>query len=275
MCVQRLVIKFEGEKGGTKVNFLSVAKQERIAVVTINHPPVNAMSSQLIKELNEVLDNLEHDENVQVLVFHGEGKFFSAGADIREFTKIQNAEEATELSRNGQLVFEKVENYPKLIIAAIHGAALGGGLEFAMSCHIRIVSEQAKLGLPELNLGIIPGFAGTQRLARYVGKAKALEIMISGEPITGRQAVQYGLANQCYPEEQLVEEALLLAKKAAAKSPSSVSAVLELVQTSKTAAYYDGVIREAQLFGEVCTSEDGREGVSAFLEKRKPAFNTK
>ncbi|WP_416827607.1 enoyl-CoA hydratase [Ectobacillus polymachus] len=257
------------------MQFLSVTIQEKVAVVTINHPPVNAMSSQLVAELAEVLNELENNENVHVLVFHGEGKFFSAGADIREFTKIEEKEQATQFARNGQHVFERVETFPKLIIAAVHGAALGGGLEFAMSCHIRIVSENAKLGLPELNLGIIPGFAGTQRLSRYVGKAKALEIMVSGEPITGVQAVQVGLANQSYPEDRVLEEALVLAKKAAAKSPESVKAVIELVQTTKSSAYYDGVIREAQLFGEVFTSENGREGVSAFLEKRKPAFTNK
>ncbi|MFX3623982.1 MAG: enoyl-CoA hydratase [Ectobacillus sp.] len=265
----------ENKGEGRLVNFLSVAVEEHVAVVKINHQPANAMSSQVIQELAAVLDQVEKDENVRAVLVHGEGRFFSAGADIREFTGIKEADEAAKLAQNGQVVFERLEKFPKPVIAAIHGAALGGGLEFAMSCHMRIVSENAKLGLPELNLGIIPGFAGTQRLPRYVGKAKALEMMLTGEPITGVQAVQWGLANQAYPEETLLEEALKLAKKAAAKSPASIRAVLELVQTVKTSEYYEGVQREAQLFGEVFTTEDGREGVAAFLEKRKPVFSGK
>jgi enoyl-CoA hydratase len=257
------------------VNFLSVAVEEQVAVVKINHQPANAMSSQVIKELVEVLDQIEQDNNVRVMLVHGEGRFFSAGADIREFTAITNAKQAAELAQGGQTVFERVEKFPKPIIAAIHGAALGGGLEFAMSCHIRVVSESAKLGLPELNLGIIPGFAGTQRLPRYVGKAKALEMMLTGEPITGSEAVAWGLANHAYPDESLLEEALKLAKKMASKSPASTRAVLELLQTTKNTAYYEGVQREAQLFGEVFTTEDAREGVAAFLEKRKPVFSGK
>ncbi|WP_028400909.1 enoyl-CoA hydratase [Ectobacillus panaciterrae] len=257
------------------MNFLSVTVEEQVAVVKINHQPANAMSSQVIKEIAKVLDQVEKDDSVRVVLVHGEGRFFSAGADIREFTAIENAKQAAELAQQGQIVFERVEKFSKPVIAAIHGAALGGGLEFAMSCHMRIVGENAKIGLPELNLGLIPGFAGTQRLPRYVGKAKALEMMLTGDPIIGTEAVKWGLANHAYPEESLFEEALKLAKKMASKSPASARAVLELLQTSKTSEYYEGVQREAQLFGEVFITEDGREGVAAFLEKRKPVFSGK
>lgn len=257
------------------MNFLSVTVEEQVAVVKINHQPANAMSSQVIKEIAKVLDQVEKDDSVRVVLVHGEGRFFSAGADIREFTAIENAKQAAELAQQGQIVFERVEKFSKPVIAAIHGAALGGGLEFAMSCHMRIVGENAKIGLPELSLGLIPGFAGTQRLPRYVGKAKALEMMLTGDPIIGTEAVKWGLANHAYPEESLFEEALKLAKKMASKSPASVRAVLELLQTSKTSEYYEGVQREAQLFGEVFITEDGREGVAAFLEKRKPVFSGK
>ncbi|KPD01501.1 putative enoyl-CoA hydratase [Geobacillus sp. BCO2] len=170
-----------------------IAKEEFVAVVTFSRPPANALASAVLKELSTLLDELETDPDVRVVLLHGEGRFFSAGADIKEFTSIASAEEASDLSRNGQLVMERIERFSKPVIAAIHGAALGGGLELAMSCHIRIVAENAKLGLPELQLGIIPGFAGTQRLMRYVGFGKAAEMMWTSEPITGAEAVQWGL----------------------------------------------------------------------------------
>ncbi|MFD3445380.1 enoyl-CoA hydratase [Microbacteriaceae bacterium 4G12] len=257
------------------MSFLSLTVEDHVALLQINHPPANAMSSHVIKEVDELLNQIEQDETVRAVLVYGEGRFFSAGADIKEFTAIADTKQAAVLSRNGQVVFERVEKFPKPIIAAIHGAALGGGLEFAMSCHMRLVSENAKLGLPELSLGLIPGFAGTQRLPRYIGKAKALELLLTGEPLTGVEAAQWGLANKAYPEETLLEEAKKIAKKAAAKSVASTRAVLELVQTLKTSEYYEGVQREAQLFGEVFTTADGKEGVSAFLEKRKPVFSGK
>lgn len=257
------------------LEFLSVTVEDYVAVVKLNHPPANAMSSQVISEVGELLDNMEKDESVRAILLHGEGRFFSAGADIKEFTSVKEAKEAMKLAQHGQVTFERVEKFSKPVIAAIHGAALGGGLELAMSCHMRFVSENAKLGLPELTLGLIPGFAGTQRLPRYVGKAKACEMMLTSNPISGVEAVEYGLANGAFEEENLLEETLKLAKKIALKSPATICAVLELLQTTKSSHYYEGVQREAQLFGEVFTSEDGKEGVAAFLEKRKPSFSGK
>ena len=148
---------------------------------------------------------MENDDSVRVIVVKGEGRFFSAGADIKEFTSITSGEEFSELAASGQAVFERLERFPKPVIAAIHGAALGGGLELAMGCHIRLVTENAKLGLPELQLGLIPGFAGTQRLPRYVGLAKAAEMLLTSDPISGKEAAQFGLANHAYPEEELFE----------------------------------------------------------------------
>ena len=177
------------------MQFLSWKVEDGVAVVSISRPPANALSQGLIKEVDELLNAVEHDEAVRVIVLHGEGRFFSAGADIKEFTDVQTGEEFAKLAQNGQLVFERLETFSKPVIAAIHGAALGGGLELAMSCHMRFVTEKAKLGLPELQLGIIPGFAGTQRLPRYVGVAKAAEMMFTSDPISGVEAVQWGLAN--------------------------------------------------------------------------------
>jgi len=245
------------------------------AVVSITRSPANALSSQLIRELSELLDVFENDDRVRVVLLHGEGRFFSAGADIKEFTTIQSGEEFSKLALHGQQVFERMEQYPKPIIAAIHGAALGGGLELAMACHIRYVSENAKLGLPELQLGLIPGFAGTQRLPRYVGAAKAAEMMLTSEPITGEEAVQWGLATKAFPEEEVLVKAKELAKKIEKKSPISVKAALHLLNYGKTEEFYNGAKKEAEFFGTVFVSEDAKEGIHAFLEKREPVFKGK
>jgi enoyl-CoA hydratase len=252
--------------------YLKWSVQDQVGTITINHPPANALSSKLFSELSFVLDEVEQDLNVRVIVMHGEGLFFSAGADIKEFTTIETNDQFSRLAKNGQDLFERIEKFPKPSIAAIHGAALGGGLELAMACTFRLVSTQAKLGLPELQLGLIPGFAGTQRLPRYVGMGLAAEMMLTSEPITGEEAVMVGLANHAYLESELLEEAYILARKIAKKSPVSIKAALELLQFAKTEKYYAGVQKEAELFGKVFTSEDAKEGITAFLNKRKPNF---
>ncbi|MFD1735970.1 enoyl-CoA hydratase [Bacillus salitolerans] len=254
------------------MEFFKVEVRESVGIITLNRPPANALSSNVLKELTNVLDSLEQNEDVRVLLLHGEGRFFSAGADIKEFTTVPSGEEFEKLSTYGQDLFERMETFSKPIIASIHGAALGGGLELAMGCHIRLVSETAKLGLPELQLGLIPGFAGTQRLTRFVGAAKAAEMLLTSDPISGTEAVQVGLANKSFPEEQLFEESLKLANKIAQKSPVSMKATLELLNYAKTGSFYEGVKREARLFGEVFTSKDGKEGINAFIEKRLPNF---
>ncbi|WP_342525160.1 enoyl-CoA hydratase [Chryseomicrobium sp. FSL W7-1435] len=254
------------------MEFLSWETQDHVATVTINRPPANALSRQLILEINEFLDQVEGDDTVRVIVFKGEGRFFSAGADIKEFTSISSGEEFSKLAKNGQDIFERVETFSKPIIAAIHGAALGGGLEFAMSCHMRVVTETTKLGLPELQLGLIPGFAGTQRLPRYVGFAKAAEMLLTSDPISGKEAAHYGLANRAVEEDQLEATVVELAKKIAKKSPVAMKHALEMLQYTKHDSYYKGVDAEAHSFGTVFVSEDAKEGISAFLEKRQPNF---
>lgn len=257
------------------MEFLTWKIEENVAVVTINRPPANALSRQLILEVNEMLNTFEHDESVRVILIHGEGRFFSAGADIKEFTEVTSGEEFSKLAAQGQEVFERLESFPKPVIASIHGAALGGGLELAMGCHIRYVAEDAKLGLPELSLGLIPGFAGSQRLPRYVGTAKAAEMLFTSEPITGSEAVQYGLANKAFPNEELLQKSTELAKKIAEKSPIALKAAIQMLQYSKDASYYEGVKAEAESFGTVFVSEDAKEGIQAFIEKRKPNFTGK
>ncbi|MFB6467925.1 enoyl-CoA hydratase [Cytobacillus sp. Hz8] len=257
------------------MEYLKWSYEDAIATITIERPPANALSQGLLKELSTVLDEIEPNQDIRVIVIHGDGRFFSAGADIKEFTTLDTSKGFTNLSTTGQNLFERLETFPKPVIAAIHGAALGGGLELAMSCHIRLVSENAKLGLPELSLGIIPGFGGTQRLRRYVGNSRAAEMIFTSEPISGVDAVQYGLANDAYPETELLDNAYKLAHIIAKKSPLSLKAAIELLNYSKSKEFYEGVHKEAELFGEVFTSEDGKEGVKAFIEKREPHFTGK
>jgi enoyl-CoA hydratase len=257
------------------MEFLSYTIENGVAFVTIQRPPANALSSAIIKELSSVFDEIETKEEIRVVVLHGEGRFFSAGADIKEFTTISSGDGFSRLAADGQELFERIETYPKPVIAAIHGAALGGGLELAMSCHIRLVTETAKLGLPELQLGLVPGFAGTQRLPRYVGTAKAAEMLFTSEPISGKEAAEYGLANHAYAEEDLMPKARELAFKIARKSPVALKAAINLLNFSKHENYYKGVQKEAEYFGEVFVSEDAKEGISAFIEKREPVFKGK
>jgi len=254
------------------LEYLKWSYQNSIATITIQRPPANALSSGLLRELSVVLDEIEPNRDIRVIVIHGEGRFFSAGADIKEFTTVTSSEGFTNLGKFGQDLFDRMEKFPKPIIAAIHGAALGGGLELAMACHIRYVSETAKLGLPELQLGLIPGFAGTQRLPKYVGVARAAEMLFTSEPITGIEAVQYGLANHAYPENEVLDQAYKLAGKIAKKSPVSIRAAVQLLNYAKTEEFYEGTNKEAELFGEVFVSNDAKEGIQAFLEKREPNF---
>ncbi|MCZ2258050.1 enoyl-CoA hydratase [Sporosarcina sp. G11-34] len=257
------------------MDFLNVSIEDGVAIATINRPPANALSRALILEVDELMDQVENDDSVRVIVLRGEGRFFSAGADIKEFTSVTSGEEFSKLSASGQAVFERLERFSKPVIASIHGAALGGGLELAMGCHMRLVTENAKLGLPELQLGLIPGFAGTQRLPRYVGMPKAAEMLLTSEPISGEEAVRCGLANKAYSEEELFPKTMELAKKIAKKGPVAVKAALEMLQYSKPSSYYEGVKAESDSFGEVFVSEDAKEGIQAFLEKREPNFKGK
>ncbi|MFC3040055.1 enoyl-CoA hydratase [Virgibacillus xinjiangensis] len=246
-----------------------------VAYLTIQSPPANALSTGLIESLAENLDKAEQDAGVKAIVIKGDGKFFSAGADIKEFTSLENAADYQSLSENGQKLFDRIEHYPIPVIAAIHGAALGGGLELAMSCHMRIAAEETKLGLPELTLGIIPGFAGTQRLPRYVGSAKAYEMILTGQPITAEEAKASGLVNRVVRTEDLIEETTRLAENIAAKSRGSINAIMKLLPYSYTDQFSTGVKAEAESFAEVFGSADAKEGVQAFLEKREPDFQDK
>ena len=256
------------------MSILSLEEKDHIATITIESPPANALSSALLTELNEKLNAIFHNQDIKAIVIQGEGKFFSAGADIKEFTSLQGSAHE-EHSKKGQDLFGRIEKFPIPIIAAIHGAALGGGLELAMACDIRIVGKTTKLGLPELTLGIIPGFAGTQRLPQHVGDAKAYEMILTGEPITGEEAANIGLANRAVEEDEVQAEAKALAEKIAAKSKPTIHKVKELVPYARHNTFDEGVAAEAKAFGEVFGNEDAKEGVQAFVEKRQAHFKDK
>ena len=254
---------------------LSLEVQDNIATLVIDSPPANALSTTLLKQLEEKLHIIENNESVKAIILKGEGRFFSAGADIKEFTSLQEASDYEALAKVGQDLFDRMENFHIPIIAAIHGAALGGGLELALACHIRIVSETAKLGLPELTLGIIPGFAGTQRLPELVGNPKAYELMLTGDAISGKDAEKFGLANHAVSEENLFATAEKLARKIAAKSKPTITRIMELVPYQKHHSFAEGVKAEAKAFGEVFGNEDAKEGIQAFIEKRPANFKDK
>lgn len=254
---------------------LNYEVKDNVAVLTIQSPPANALSSALLNDLTEKLDEIETDNTVKAVVLNGEGKFFSAGADIKEFTSLQEASDFKALAERGQKLFDRIENFSIPVIAAIHGAALGGGLELAMACHIRIVTEDAKLGLPEVTLGIIPGFAGTQRLPHYVGTAKAYEMILTGKPISGKEANEAGLANQAVQEGAVFDTAFKLAGTIAAKSKLTINAVMDLIPYAKTEQFSQGVTKEADTFSGIFGSEDAKEGIQAFIDKRKPNFQDK
>jgi enoyl-CoA hydratase len=244
-----------------------------VAIVTINRPKVlNALNSQTLAELRRAIFELRQDESVRAVVLTGAGeKSFVAGADINELSVLSPAA-GREHAVTGQHVLDLVEHMGKPVIAAINGYALGGGCELAMACTIRIAADTAKLGQPEINLGLIPGYAGTQRLSRIVGRGRALELLLSGDQISAADALRLGLVNRVVPAAELMSEAKTLAATLAAKPPIAVRFILEAVHKGLEMPFPQAEVFEATLFGLAASTEDMREGTKAFLEKRKPEF---
>ncbi|OES43508.1 enoyl-CoA hydratase [Domibacillus iocasae] len=244
-----------------------------VAYVTIENPPVNALNETALQEMERCIDQLNSDSSVKAVILTGTGAFFIAGADIKEFTHLFEQEELAEQAAfKGQALYNKIEQSEKPIIAVINGACLGGGLELAMSCHMRIAAHEAKLGLPETKLGIIPGYGGTQRLARLTNTAKALELILTGRFIDGREAEKIGLVNHSVDADQLLQKAAEIAESITQKSSLSVKAALESVLTGIDLPLDEGLALEAKHFGKLFGTEDTKEGVSAFIEKRPAAF---
>jgi len=255
---------------------IAYEKKENIGLLTINRPEkMNAISQELTAELSQLLDKIEDDDELRVLVITGAGdKAFVAGADINELVD-RDARLGRRVSRERQEIFSRIENLHVPVIGAVNGYALGGGLELALACSIRICSEKAQFGAPEVKLGIIPGDGGTQRLPRLVGQGRAMEMIITGDFIDAQEAYRIGLANKVFPPEKLMEKAMELAQKIASRPPLAVRYAKEAVNRSQEGDSASGFALESYLHALSCTTEDKKEGVAAFLEKRKGKFKGK
>jgi enoyl-CoA hydratase len=252
---------------------LLLERDGAVAIVTVNRPSVlNALNTRTLDELRRVMLDLGHDEGVRVVILTGAGeKAFVAGADINELAA-QTPTGGREAALAGQHVFDVIENLGKPVIAAINGFALGGGCELAMACTLRIAADTARIGLPEITLGILPGYAGTQRLARLVGKGKAMELILTGTPVTADEAARIGLVNRVVAAAALIAETRALAAHLAAQAPIAARYILSAINHGLEMPFAEACAFEATLFGLVASTDDMREGTRAFLEKRKPRF---
>ncbi|HBS86327.1 MAG: crotonase [Bacteroidetes bacterium GWF2_38_335] len=243
---------------------------EGIATITINRPEaMNALNSQFYREMNAMLDQIEKDASVKVVVITGSGKAFVAGADIAEMTNMSQ-KEGYDFSKVGQNTFARLENFRVPVIAAINGFALGGGLELALGCDFRIASSKAKFGQPEVNLGLIPGYAATQRLSRLIGPADALFLITTGEMITAQEALTMRLVQKVVEPEELMNEVNRLAQVITTKGPVSVKTGKETIRKGFNMTFAEGSELEAKAFASLFTTPEMKEGTQAFLEKRKP-----
>ena len=243
-----------------------------IAVITINRPDkLNALNTQVIHELGQAFHQARVDQDVQGVILTGAGpKSFVAGADIKQFPDL-DALKGHRFALRGQAVFNRIEEMPKPVIAAVNGYALGGGCELALACHMRVASENAQFGQPEVNLGIIPGYGGTQRLPRLVGHGIATELILTGDRITAQRAYEIGLVNRVAPLDELLQTTKAMLTTIMTKAPLAVGLALEALRASDL-PLREGLRHEAALFGQACSSEDFQEGVAAFLERRKATF---
>src|SRR5256714_4564022 len=255
---------------------IKVAVADGILRLTIDRPKVlNALNARTVAEIHRAFQEPRNDDAVRAVIVTGAGeKAFVAGADINELAA-QTPISGKETAQRGQEVLQFIERFPKPVIAAVNGFALGGGCELALACHIRIASENAQMGLPEVTLGIIPGYGGTQRMARLLGEGKALELICSGERVKADEAARIGLVNRVVPLDQLLPVCEELAKKIASRAPLAVRAAIEAVVIRGEVPVEEGQLLEATLFGLLCATEDTKEGMRAFLEKRAANFTGK
>ena len=249
--------------------------QDRVAVIMLNHPPVNAFNAATMSDLEGAFDEATANPDVKVIIITGAGQYaFVAGADLNEVKGLAaDPAAAHSFIAKGQQVFGKIEASRKPVIAAVNAAAAGGGLELALACHMRIAADNARFGLPEITLGIIPGWGGTQRLVKAVGRAKATEMILTGELITAQDAFRANLVNKVVPANAVVREAMSLAKKIASMGALALAAALESIDAGVQMSMSDGLAQEMTSFTGLVDTNDAREGVLAFLEKRKPQFS--
>jgi enoyl-CoA hydratase/carnithine racemase len=256
--------------------FVKTSIEERIATLTIDHPPANAFDRQTVMDLDSAFDEVAANPEVKVIIITGAGQFaFVAGADINEINALKNSAEAKEVVLKGQALLSKIEACRKPVIAAINAVCLGGGNELAMACHMRVASDRARFGQPEINLGIIPGWGGTQRLPRYVGRGKAIELILTGDMITAQEALRIGLVNKVVPAGEVLKAAKDLGKKITSKGAVAASAALACVDEGLKKSLADGLLYEADHFAKLVETEDMHEGISSFLQKRQPVFKDK
>ncbi len=255
---------------------LLLERDGAVAIVTLNRPNVlNALNNQTLAELAACMAGFKADPDVRAIILTGAGeKSFVAGADINELARLSPVQGQAH-ARRGQLIFDAIEQLGKPVIAAINGFALGGGCELAMACTIRLAADTARFGQPEVNLGLMPGYAGSQRLPRLVGKGIALEILLTGDMVNAQRAYEIGLVNRVVPAAELMSEAKKLAHALAAKAPIAVQFILEAVNQGIETPFASAEVLEATLFGTIASSEDMREGTRAFLEKRKAVWQGK
>lgn len=247
--------------------------EENIGIIIINRPDkLNALNNQTLKELKELLNEIRENDAVYTVIISGSGeKAFVAGADIEELNKLDNTS-GNEFAGFGQSVFDSIENLGKPVIAAVNGYALGGGCELSLACHFRIASENAIFGQPELKLGIIPGYGGTQRLTRLINSGRALQMILTGDMISAQDAERIGLVNAVCKPEELIDEAKKIAARICSMGQIAVSKTLEAVLAANTLSLSQGLKKEAELFGDCCGTNDFKEGTDAFLQKRAPHF---
>lgn len=250
--------------------------QDGIATLTVNRPDkLNALNERTVRELGDAVAEIRRDEEVRGVILTGAGpKAFVAGADIAELARMGPID-GVEVSRLGQRVFRELELSRKPVVAAVNGFALGGGCELALACHLRVAAENAKFGLPEVKLGIIPGYGGTVRLPRIVGKGRALELILSGEMIDAAEAYRIGLVNRVVPQERLLEETRALLQTILRNGPVALGLAIECTTRGMELSLDDGLALESNLFGLLAATDDMREGMGAFLEKRKAEFRGK
>ncbi|MFQ5715562.1 MAG: enoyl-CoA hydratase-related protein [Nitrospinales bacterium] len=255
------------------MKYISIEQKEHTAILTLDNPPVNALSLAVLEELAAALDGAREDNRFKtVLLRSASEKFFAAGADIKDIAEIDSSQKGREYAEQGKNVLDKIETASKPFIAVVEGACLGGGCELAMACHLRIAGAEAAFGLPEINLGIMPGFGGTQRLPKLIGYGNALEMMLTGETIGAGQAQILGLINRVAGKGMALTAALDLAMEIGTKGTLAVAAILSATQNQDDLSWKKRMERESRLFGELCETEDKQEGANAFLEKRPPRF---
>lgn len=244
-----------------------------VAVITINRPPMNTLSRDILYELDAILTEIAGNDAIRAVILTGAGdKMFSAGADVSEFGEFSDREKAKQTVQDIHAIFNKIESFPKPIIASINGKALGGGNELQMACHLTIAADSAEFALPEVRLGIIPGYGGTQRLPQLIGRRRALELTLTGERISAKKALEYGLINKVVPQNELQAETVNWAKQLADGPPLAVKGILEAVMKGSEQSLQEGLTIELEHMLNVSRSEDAIEGVTAFFAKRKPEF---